>query len=150
MLKKLHLLGLVLGCCVLMSGCDNTTPETSDDVDAEQVKTEAAEAAETAGTYFNQQRESLREKANQTYEQLEDDTQYLMTDLKASGKEAWQNTAAELDRRLTDLQQKYNALKDSGGETLQTSRDAFNVAAEELKDAYQKTKAEFQKNNNSQ
>lgn len=136
-------------CCVLISGCDNTTPETSEDGDAEQVKREAAEAAETIGTYFNQQKESLMEKTSQTYRQLQDDTQQLMADLKAAGKETWQETSSELDNRLTDLKQKYNAMKDSSGETLQKSKDAFNVAAEELKDAYQKAKAEFQKKNNA-
>jgi hypothetical protein len=134
---------------VFTSGCKKDTSEPSSDVDIDEVQKEAAEAIVTTDNYLEQEKEKIMEKANQNYNQLKEDTQKLLSDIKQSGKDTWQGAQSELDSKLAALNQKFTDLKESGEENMQKSKDAFNVAVDELKDAYEKTKAEFEKDDAS-
>jgi ElaB/YqjD/DUF883 family membrane-anchored ribosome-binding protein len=85
------------------------------------------------------------EKANDKYEQLKNDTQQLLTNMKEAGRENLQEIKSELDSKLNTAQQKFSELKEAGKENLQGTKDAFDTAIDELKDAYQKAKAKYQK-----
>jgi len=144
-MKTMKILLLILSFVILPLGCKKQDSGTSSSADANQVKEEISEAAEATGTYLNEQKEAILKKANTTYDQLKNDTQQLMADMKEAGKENWQKLSSNLDSKLNATQQKLAELKEAGDENLQKTNNAFNTAIEELKDAYQKAKAEYQK-----
>jgi uncharacterized protein YicC (UPF0701 family) len=130
---------------VLLSGCKKQDSEPSGGADANQVKQELTEAAQTAGAYLSKEKDALVEQANETYNQLKSDTEQLIADMKESGKENYRQLSSDLDGKLNAAQKKLGELKEAGSDTLQKSSDAFKTAVSELEDAYQKTKAEFEK-----
>ena len=136
---------LILCLLVLSFGCKKEDSETAGSADANQVKEEVTEALEVTGAYLDKEKDAIMAKANDTYDQLKNDTQQLISDIKESGKANWQELSSGLDKKLASAQQKLSELKEAGKENLQKSSDAFNTAVDELKDAYQKTKAEFEK-----
>jgi hypothetical protein len=146
-MKNMKLLIPILCFAVLHSGCkkEGSAGSTSETPDANQVKQQLSQAADTTGAYLNNQKEAILEKANTTYGQLKTDTQQLITNMKTSGQENWEKVSSELDSKLDIAQQKFNDLKEAGDDTLQKTNSAFNAAIEDLKDAYQKAKVEFQK-----
>ena len=145
MIKPVSLF-LLIACCLLwIPGCKKENTESSSNVSAEQVKDKAMEAVEAGGAYLNQQKEMIFNKASETYSQLEKETQQLISQLNASGKEVWQNVSDDLGKKLNLSKEKLDTLKQAGKEDLQKTQDAFNDAAEQLRKAYEKAKAEFQK-----
>ena len=102
---------------------------------------------ETAGTYLNQQKDAIMEKANQSFSQLKTDTEQTIKDLKASGQQAWQDMATELNGKLQAAQQKLDDLKNS--DNFQNAKDAFDTAITELKQSYEKAKTQLQDKTNS-
>ena len=88
-------------------------------------------------------------KANEAYSELEKDTKQLLSDIKDTGKASWQALTDNLNNKLDATKAKYNDLKEAGADNLHATSEAFDVAVEELKDAYKKAKAEFQKENAS-
>ena len=141
-MEKVLKLLIMVSCIVWVSGCKKENTETASNVNAEQVKEKTAEAVETAGAYMNQQKDALIEKAGQTFSQLQTNTEKLISDLKASGQQAWQDTAAELDSKLKTVQEKFNDLKES--DNFQNAKAAFDAAVDDLKQAYEKAKAQMQ------
>jgi hypothetical protein len=149
MLYNIRNVCLIFCCLALVSGCNKDTPESPHDVDIDEVQKEAAEAIVTTDDYLRQEKERIMENATQSYNQLKDDAQKLLSDIKQSGKDTLQGAQSDLDSKLEALNQTFTDLKESSEENIQKSRDAFNVAADELKNAYEKTKAEFQKEDGS-
>jgi len=151
-MKEEKLLIPILCFAILIFGCrkEDSGMSGSEKADANQVKEELSEAAEATGAYLSEQKEAILEQANTTYDQLKNDTQQLISDMKESGKENWEKLSSELDTKLANAQQKLSELKESGDETLQKTNNAFNTATEELKDAYKKAKAEYQKSSEQQ
>ena len=145
MLKRTKPFFLILCCLLWISGCKKESPESTSDVSAEQVKNKTMDAVEAGGAYLNQQKEIILNKASETYSQLEKETQQLISKLNTSGKAAWQNVSEDLGKKLNLSKEKLDALKQAGKEDLQKTQDAFNDAAEQLRKAYEKAKAEFQK-----
>lgn len=141
-MRKVVKVLLMASCIVWVSGCKKENTETASNVTAEQVQKETTEAVEAAGTYMDQQKEALVEKAGQAFSQLQTDTETLISDLKASGQQAWQDLAVELDSKLQAAQEKFNDLKET--DNFQTAKAAFDAAVNELKQAYEKARAQMQ------
>jgi hypothetical protein len=95
--------------------------------------------------YLRDQKDELVKNAQETYDRLHRNTNQLIADMKESGSEAWHNTNAELNEKMIAVNQELNDLKKSGKETLHKTNDAFNRAAGDLEDYYNKTKAKFEK-----
>jgi len=131
------------------AGCRQEQPESNADTDANQVREEIAEAAEATAAFLSQQSREILDGAEETFSQLEQDTQQLATDLKASGKEGWSTMIADLEQKKTTAQQKLKELKAATRENWEDTQKAFEVAVQELKDAYQKAKAEFDVGNDT-
>jgi hypothetical protein len=132
-----------------MAGCKQEQPESSAGSDANHVKEEIAEAANATGAFLSQQSQEFLDGAQETFSQLEQDTQQLAADLKASGKESWDMMRAELAQKQATAQQKLKELKSASQENWEDTKEAFEVAVKELKDAYQKAKAEFDAGENA-
>lgn len=129
---------------VLISGCKSKDSETSEDVDQNQVKKEWKEATEVTKEYFEKQKENIMNEAKLKYAELEKDTKQLISDIKNSGKSNWEKLNQELDYKLKEAQMHLDEIQKAGKESLQKAQEAFDVAAKELKDAYQKTKTEIE------
>ncbi len=136
---------LLAGCILLGWGCKRQSDEPPADANSGSVKTEIKEAVDASGDYLKRQKDAIVEKTSEIYSQLDKDTRQLLTDIKESGRETWQKSSVELDAKLAVAKQKFDELKDAGGDNVQKAQDAFNVAIDELKDAYGKTKAEMTK-----
>ena len=132
---------------VLFAGCKKTDSDKAADEETQEMKKEMSEAVDATGKYLSEQKQELMAKSGETYEKVKGDTQQLITDIKESGNAKWENLNAEynLDDKLENARQKLSELKESGEENLQDTKNAFDTAIDELVDAYQKAKAEYQK-----
>ncbi len=119
---KLSCLILTVSCLFVFSGCNEQTREN-----------------------LNQDKEQLVKKAQVTYDRLAADSNQLVMKMKVSGKETWQKANTDLNKGLAVAKQKLNDLKQAGSDTLQKTSDAFDSAADDLEDLYNRTKAEFEK-----
>jgi histidinol dehydrogenase len=126
-----------------MAGCRKDDASTASVPDANEVKEKVAEAADATGAFLTQQSRDFLNGAQETYSQLEGDTQQLLADLKESGKEGWETMSAELEQQRNAAQQKLNELKAASQENWEDTKEAYETAVEELKDTYQKTKAQY-------
>ena len=147
MSEKKYILALLLCSIVILTGCKQKNPESRSATDANEFKSEVSKAIKSGGDYFNTQKEAAVKKAQETYTTVEKESQQLISDIKASGKEAWQDLSSDLDQKLTVTNQRLTELKAAGEKDLQKATDAFNSAIEKLKESYQKAKTEFQKTN---
>ena len=147
MLKKSRLVVAALCFFVLFAGCKKTDSDKTTDEETKEMKKEMSEAFEATGEYLSEKKKELMKKSSETYDQVKGDTQQLITDIKESGKDKWEDLNAEynLDEKLENARQKLSELKKAGEENLQDTKDAFDTAIDELADAYQKAKAEYQK-----
>ncbi len=123
---------LLVGCVLAVWGCKKQSDEPSSNAD------------DGAG-YLERQKDAVVEKTSGIYSQLDTDTRQLLANIKDSGKEVWQKSSVELESKLAIAKQKFGELQDAGGDNVQKAQDAFDVAIEELKDTYSKTKAEITK-----
>ncbi len=144
MLKKTFRYILIVCTLILIYGCKQKD-QPNETTDVNEVQQDVAEAVETGGSYLQQQKESMMEKVNETYNQLEKDTRQLITDIKDSGNQAWQDMSTQLDEKLNTARQKLTELQEAGKENWQDTKDAFDTAINELQDAYQNVKAEYDK-----
>lgn len=142
------LLVILSVCIVITAGCKKKTDQPSSNVSADNVKKEFSEAVDASSDYIQKQKDAIMEKATETYTNLDTQTKQMISDIKDSGKEAWQKTSEELESKLAVAKQKLDELKQSGKENMQDAQDAYNVAIDELKDAYTKTKDEMTKDSN--
>lgn len=139
---------LLLLICLLagIAGCKKENTDSTSNVNAKEVEQKANAAMETAGTYLNQQKDAIMEKANQSFSQMKTDTEQAIKDLNASGQQAWQDMATDLNSKLQAAQEKLYDLKNS--DNVQKAKDAFDTAITELKQAYEKAKAQLQDKTN--
>ncbi len=146
MCRKTRTLCLILtACCFLLfSGCKKKGTEgaTSEPNDVEQ---KVSQAVSESGDYLNKQKDVVLQKANSTYDQLKNDTQQLISKMKESGSKDWQTISADLNSKLTVVQQKLGDLKEAGSDAMQKAGDAFNKAVDDLKKTYQNAKSDFEK-----
>ena len=73
----------------------------------------------------------------------------MASELKAFGNESWNTVRAELEQKQATAKQRLKELKSASQESWEDARKAFEVAVQELKDAYQKAKAEFNVGNDT-
>jgi thiamine biosynthesis lipoprotein ApbE len=142
MLNKANFLYLFLCCMFILAGCKGKKSENSD---ANDVKKEISQAVDATGDYLKKQKEATVESAKKTYDQLAVETKQLISKIKTSGNQGLVKMTSELENKLDVTEKKFQELKESGKDTWQDTQNAFNTAAEELKQAYNKTKAEFEK-----
>jgi len=137
---------IIAGGIFMMTGCKDKNADSNAPEPNEVIK-DASEAIETSTNYLDAQSKAAIEAASKTYTDLESNIQGLISEIKNSGKETTQDMSKELDSKLSTAKEKLKNLQEAGEENYQKAADVFNVAIEELKDTYEKTKDEFQKNN---
>ena len=142
---KEFILILLLCGIVIFAGCKQKTPGSSTPNDMNELKKEVSKTIQTGSNYFNTQKEDAVKKAQETYTTLANESQQLISNIKASGKETWQDLSSDLDQKMKTANQRLTELKAAGEKDLQKTTDAFNDAIDKLKESYQKTKTEFQK-----
>jgi histidinol dehydrogenase len=141
---KEFILILLLCGIVIFAGCKKS-PGSSTPNDMNELKKEVSKTIQTGSNYFNTQKEAAVKKAQETYTTLANESQQLISNIKASGKETWQDLSSDLDQKLKTANQRLTELKAAGEKDLQKTTDAFNDAIDKLKESYQKAKTEFQK-----
>ena len=129
---------------ISVAGCKKDNSGSSTDTELNQVKKDLSETAADTKDYLAQQKNAFIDKAQESCTQLENETQKLLTDLKTSGKEKWQALSSKLNDKLTVVQEKFKSLKEASAENIEKSKDAFNAAIDDLKQAYEDAKSQFQ------
>ena len=149
-MKKLNIMtslvciGFALG--LFVSGCKkNDESGAEGQTAAEKAKEEIKEAGEATGEFLSQQKEQFMEEAQKSYAGLETQTNQLISDLRNETSEKWQQTRADLQKKLQAVKTELDELQQKSGQTWQQSKDELSAALDNLKQAYEKAKAEFQK-----
>ena len=147
MSEKKIILILLLCSIVILTGCKQKNSESRSAADVNEFKSDVSKAIKSGSDYFSIQKEAAVKKAQETYASVEKESQQLISDIKASGKDTWQDLSSDLDQKLKVTNQRLTELKAAGEKDLQKATDAFNDAIKKLKESYQKAKAEFQETN---
>lgn len=139
--------GVSLG--LLISGCKRgEEPGAEPNSTGAMAKKEIGEAVEATGQYLSEQKEAFMKQAKQGYSSLESNVNKFMTDFQDENSEKWKQTKAQLNEKMMTAKLKLDELGKESGQTWEQTKQAYNTAVKELKDAYEKAKAEFQNQNN--
>ncbi|MCB2226195.1 MAG: hypothetical protein KQH53_05905 [Desulfarculaceae bacterium] len=133
---------IALGALAL-AGCGDNGDKK---VTAEQVKKEAKEAVNTAVAYSKQKQEELMAQAKAQYQELERETSQLMDKAKekaAAGQDKAKEVLADLQKRQAVVQEKLKAMQSASGKAWEKAKVELDEALQNLKQAYQKAKAEL-------
>lgn len=132
----------VLGALAL-AGCGSGDDQK---VTAQQVKKEAKEAVNTAVTYSKQKQDELIAQAQAQYQELEKETSQLMEKAKekaTAGQDKAKEVLADLQKQQAVVQEKLKAMQSASGKAWEKAKVELEEALQNLKQAYQKAKAEL-------
>ena len=151
-MKKLHLTALSI--CIfslgfLLSGCKRSNEAGSEGQGAAaKAKEGMKEAAQATGQYVSEQKDKFMKEAKESYASLESQTNQLIADLKSNTSEQWQQMKSDLNEKMQVVKTKLDELGQKSGQAWQDSKGELTEALNNLKEAYNKAKAEFQKTDN--
>ncbi len=141
MFRKIIFLCLLAGWMFIFAGCKGKSGGT----DANQVKEKVSQAVETTGSYLAEQKDAAIKKSQDAYESTEKETKDLIAKIKNSSVQDWQKMSSDLQAKMDTAQQKLSDFKEASLDKAKAAENAFDTAIKELKDAYQKTKTEYEK-----
>jgi thiamine biosynthesis lipoprotein ApbE len=142
---KMNLLHLSLCCIFIFTGCKNKKSESSNTTDTNEIKTKVSQTVKATGDYLQKQKDAAVELAQKNYAQMEQETNQLISKIKTSAPQDWEKMTTDLQGKLDLTHKKLQELEGAGKDTWQDTQNAFDAAVKELKQAYQKVKAEFEK-----
>jgi len=126
------------------------TPKSKTKVTAEDVKTEAAEAMETAKNYTKEQKEAYMQKIDARLGELDREISALGEKIQAGTGEMKAEGRAKLEASLQTLRaqkeatvQQYEKLKTSSGAAWDALKTGMDAAMKKLDETFEKAKAEF-------
>ncbi|MEJ2647797.1 MAG: hypothetical protein P8016_05230, partial [Sedimentisphaerales bacterium] len=131
----------ILLCIFILPGCKAKPGGT----DANQVKEKVSEAVETTDSYLAEQKDAAIKKSQETYDNVQKETKELITKIRSSSVQGWQEMSSSLEAKMDTAQQKLDELNEAGQDKVQAAESAFDTAIKELKDTYEKTKAAYEK-----
>ena len=135
---------------LLLSGCKRSEEPGSESSNAAQkAKEEIKAAAGATGDYLTEQKDKFMKEAKENYANLETQTNQLIADLKSDTSEKWQQTKADLSEKMQAVQTKLDEVAKKSGRAWEESKGDLSDALDNLKKAYEKAKAEFQKENST-
>ncbi|BEQ14173.1 hypothetical protein [Desulfoferula mesophila] len=126
-----------------LAGCGSDDDQK---VTTQQVKKEAKEAVSTAVAYTKQKQEKLMAQAQAQYQELEKEASELMDKAKekaAAGHDRAKEALADLQEKQEVVQEKLKVMQSSSGKAWEKAKVEFDEALQNLKQAYQKAKAEL-------
>ena len=137
------LVALVVLGALALAGCGSGEDQK---VTAQQVKKEAKEAVNTAVTYSKQKQDELIAQAQAQYQELEKETSQLMDKAKekaTAGQDKAKEVLADLQKQQAVVQEKLKAMQSASGKAWEKAKVELEEALQNLKQAYQKAKAEL-------
>ena len=126
-----------------LTGCGSGDDQK---VTAQQVKKEAKEAVNTAVAYSKQKQEEWFAQAQAQYQELEKEISQLMDKAKeraTAGQDKAKDILADLQKWQAVAQEKLKAMQSASGKAWEKAKVELEEALQNLKQAYQRAKAEL-------